>query len=149
MRFLLSILAVLATSYSIADEKSKDLDRQIIGLLLEKAEVVVHCRQDKSGLVGMTKELKKRYGLLIEETVFGLFVEGTVIGPKIEDSRHSFWCTRGAQNEPFMVAEGEYLVFLRRDAKQRWVLVADYLGILPLTKGLDVLVKEIHEKKNL
>jgi hypothetical protein len=44
------------------------------------------------------------------------------------------------------VGEGDYLIFLKHDEQKRWVLVADYLGLQPLTKGLDLLVKEIHGK---
>jgi len=149
MKILLALMSILVVTHGLADEKSKELDRKIIGLLLEKAEAVVHCHKDKSGLVGMDKEMKKRYGLATEETGFWLFVKGTVIGPKIEEEKISFWCTRGAQNDPFLVAEGDYLVFLKRDAQQRWILVADYLGLQPFTKGLDVLVKEIHGKRDL
>jgi len=95
----------------------------------------------------MDKEMKKRYGLPTDETGFWLFVKGTVIGSKIEEEKISFSCSRGAQNDPFLVAEGDYLVFLKRDAQQRWILVADYLGLQPFTKGLDLLVKEIHGKR--
>ena len=90
--------------------------------------------------------MKQRYGLVPAETGFGLDLKDTVVGPKVEGDKISFWCSRGGNNEPFFMAEGDYLLFLKRDAQNRWVLVGDYLGLQPLTKGLDQLVKEIHGK---
>ncbi len=52
-----------------------------------------------------------------------------------------------AENDPFFLPEGDYLLFLRRDAQNRWVLVGDFVGIQPLTKALDVFVKEVHAKR--
>ena len=128
----------------MADEKSKELDRKIIALLTTEAEVVVKAHKDTNGLVGMDARMKQRYGLPVQETGFWLVLKDTLIGPKVEGDKISFWCTRGANNDPFFVAEGDYLLFLKHDAQNRWVLVADYLGLQPLTKGLDQLVKEIH-----
>jgi hypothetical protein len=147
MKTLFALMSILAATHGLADESSKELDRTIIGLLLEKAEAVVHCHMDKSGLVGMNKQMKERYGLPTEETGLWLVVKGTVVGPQIEEKKVMFWCTRGAENAPFSIAEGDYLVFLKRDAQKRWMLVADYCGLQPFAKGLDVLVKEIHGKK--
>ena len=148
MRILSTVIALLAAFQGFADDKSKELDKKIIGLLLEQAEVVVHCHKDASGLVGMDPQMKKRYGLKTDETGFGLPVKATVAGSKIEEQTVAFWLSRGAQNEPFFLGEGDYLVFLRHDAQKRWVLVSAFLGIQPFAKGLDVFVKEIHAKKN-
>jgi hypothetical protein len=144
MKTLIALVSVLVAMHCLADEKSKELDRKIIGLLLAEAEVVVHAHKDTNGLVGMDSRMKQRYGVALEETGFWLMVKGTLIGPKVEEEKISFWCSRGAENAPFYVAQGDYLLFLKRDEQKRWVLVADYLGMQPLSKGLDLLVREIH-----
>jgi hypothetical protein len=146
MRILIVLATILVAASSLADEKSKELDRKIIGLLLAEADVVVHGHKDTSGLVAMDARMKQRYGLAAQETGFWLVLKGTLVGPKVAGEKISFWSTRGANNEPFFVGEGDYLLFLKRDAQNRWVLVGDYLGLQPLTKGLDELVKEIHGK---
>ena len=146
MRIVVLLASILLVASSLADEKSKELDRKIISLLLAESEVVVHGHKDAGGLVGMDARMKQRYGLPAEEAGFWLVLKDTVVGLKVEGEKISFWCNRGAKNEPFFVAEGDYLLFLKRDAQNRWVLVADYLGLQPLTKGLDQLVKEIHGK---
>jgi hypothetical protein len=146
LRILIVLTTILVATHSLADDKSKELDRKIIGLLLGESQVVVHAHKATSGLVGMDARMKQRYGLAGEETGFWLELKDTLIGPKVEGEKITFWFTRGANNEPFFVGEGDYLLFLKHDSQNRWVLVADYLGLQPLTKGLDRLVKEIHGK---
>ena len=145
MRILLAMVALLVTSSSFAAESSNELDRKIIGLLLGQADVVVKAHKDSDGLMGMDPRMKQRYGLAGQPAGVWLFLKDTLIGPKVEGDKISFWCMRGA-NEPFYLAQGDYLLFLKHDAQNRWVLVADYLGIQPFAKGLDELVKEVKVK---
>jgi hypothetical protein len=146
MRIFLALVALFVTSSSFAAEQGNELDRRIIGLLLGEAEVVVKAHKDTSGLMGMDPRMKQRYGLAGQPTGVWLFLKDTLVGPKVEGDKIMFWCTRGSNNEPFFLAEGDYLLFLKHDAQQRWVLVADYLGIQPFAKGLDELVKEVKGK---
>jgi hypothetical protein len=141
------ITAVCILQSASADDKSKDLDRKVIALLLDQSEIVVLCHKDTSSNVGMDPRLKTRYGLKDEDSGFGLPVKETIVGPPVKEPVIGFWYSRGPSAEPFFLPQGDYLLFLRHDAKNRWVLVGDFMGLQLFTKGLDDLVKEVHAKK--
>lgn len=143
---LVFLVLMFVASSSRGDEKSKELDRKLIGFLLAESEIVVKAHKDTNGMVGMDPRMKQRYGLPAEDTGFWLALKDTLVGTKVEGERIGFWCTRGGESEPFFLAQGDYLLFLKHDAQKRWVLVADYLGLQPLTKGLDQIVLALSKK---
>jgi hypothetical protein len=118
MKTPLAVATVLLSTISLAGENGNSLDRKLLGLLLNEAELVVHARMDTGGFVG-DAATRARYGLVGPvQIACRMQLEDTVIGSRLEGATIEFLFSRSPGNERCFIPQGDYLLFLKRDSRE-------------------------------
>jgi hypothetical protein len=146
MKTILGLIVSMAVMSCLAAEKSELLDKQAVGLLVAQSEVVIHCHLETNEVGQMDPAMAARYGVVLDnESRFLATVKETLVGPAINQKQIIFSC-HPVNGKRRSVTEGDYVLFVRRDAQKRWFLANDLQGIQPFTEDLRRLVKEAYGK---